>query len=337
MDFDKPAFPVRRVTGGFGIEVGISGHHTDRVERTRFMKGKPFLVAVAAFVIVLFGGVAIAGVGSFTGSDESDTAAHIEVIDEEPVKDEPVKDEPKDEPVKDEPANDEPIKEETAKDEPVDEESVKDEPEDEPAKGEPKAEEPVAEAPKDLFSITTPDDGSHVERKVVRFGGEVADGVTVHRGKYKAASEGGEWGIELVLAPGKNRVTFEAVHTSGKTEVETVTVYYDAPVEDDTPKDDPPKDEEPKDVAFTANQKYGSCGEEVPYDVFWGTAPPGSTIKVRSEFGSGSTEVGEKGHWELKVKFPTAPVGKTFEVTVKSSAGGSKTFTFTNTGGTKDH
>jgi hypothetical protein len=283
------------------------------------MKGKPFLVAVAAFVVVLFGGVAIAGVGSFAGSDGGDTAAHVPVFIEEPAVDEPVKDEPaKAEPVKEEPKEEKPIKGVPQNEEPV--------------KEEPKDEEPVKDVPKNLFSITKPEDGSHVEKKVVRFAGDAIDGVTVHRGKYTTESKGGEWAMELVLSPGKNKVTFEAAHTSGKTEVETVTVYYDAPKEEE-PKEEEPKEEEPKDVDFTAEQKYGSCGEEVPYDVFWGTAEPGATIKVKSEYGSGATEANEKGHWEVKVKFSDSKPGDTFEVKVISSAGGSKTFTFSNTQG----
>ena len=280
------------------------------------MKGKPLLVAIAAFVIVLFGGVAIAGVGALNESRSSDTASATHI---EPVADQPIEDDKPAEPAKEEPKDEKPA--EPAKEEPKDEK---------PAKEEPKDDEKEHDVPKDLFSITTPKDGAHVEKKVVRFAGEAADGVTVHRGKYKAASKGGEWALELVLSPGKNKVTFEAVHPSGATEVETVTVWYDAP------KDEEPK-EDPKDVAFTANQKYGSCGEEVPYDKFWGTAQPGSTITVSSPYGSGSTTASEKGKWDLKVKFPTAPVGKTFEVTVTSSSGGSKTFTFTNTGSGKDH
>lgn len=42
---------------------------------------------------------------------------------------------------------------------------------------------------------------------------------------------------ELLLSPGKNRVAFEALHTSGTTEIETVTVFCDAPKEQDKPKD----------------------------------------------------------------------------------------------------
>lgn len=329
-----------RVTGG----QGIGGHHTQRVERTRFMKRKPILVAVAAFVVVLFGGVAMAGVGSFAGSGGGDDAAQIETLIEEPVVDNSVKAEPAEtQPVKEQAKDEKP-----AKDEPKDEEPVKEEPKDEePVRDKPKDEKPVEVVPKDLFSITNPADGSRVESKVVRFAGEAIEGVTVHRGKYKAEANGGEWAMELVLSPGKNKVAFEAVHISGKTEIEAVTVYYDAPIKEEPkvekpkaeepkeekPKEEKPKEEEPKHIDFTAAQKYGSCGEEVPYDVFWGTTDPGATIKVKSAYGSGVTEANKKGHWEIKVKFPDSKPGDTFDVKVISSAGGSKVFTFTNTQG----
>ena len=97
------------------------------------------------------------------------------------------------------------------------------------------------------------------------------------------------------------------------------------------------KDDTYADKKFSANQKYGSCGEAVPYDKFWGTAKPGSTIKATSPYGSNSTTAGEKGHWEMKVTFPDAPVGEKFTVTITSSDGGSQSFTFVNTGGGKDH
>jgi len=85
-------------------------------------------------------------------------------------------------------------------------------------------------------------------------------------------------------------------------------------------------------VAFRASQAYGSCGEEVPYDIFSGTATPGSTITISSPYGSGSATADGYGHWERTVEFPGAPSGETFAVTA-SGLGGSKTFQFTATGG----
>ena len=84
-------------------------------------------------------------------------------------------------------------------------------------------------------------------------------------------------------------------------------------------------------VAFSATQKYGSCGEDVPYDVFSGTATPGSTVSVSSAYGSGSATAEADGHWSTKVEFPSAPRNETFAVSV-SGPGGSKTLHFTATG-----
>ncbi len=90
-----------------------------------------------------------------------------------------------------------------------------------------------------------------------------------------------------------------------------------------------PTHEDP--AKFTANQKYGSCGEDIPYDVFWGTATPGAEIWVESEYGGGATTANESGHWELRVDFPEAPVGDVFGVIVRSSDGGIADFTFVAT------
>jgi len=85
-------------------------------------------------------------------------------------------------------------------------------------------------------------------------------------------------------------------------------------------------------IEFTANQKYGSCGEAVPYDKFFGTATPGATIWVESPYGFGTSTVGEGGEWLIRVDFPEAPVGESFTVVVESSDGGRATFTFVRTG-----
>ncbi|MFQ5555364.1 MAG: hypothetical protein ACE5GC_08355 [Acidimicrobiia bacterium] len=83
---------------------------------------------------------------------------------------------------------------------------------------------------------------------------------------------------------------------------------------------------------FTAHQKYGSCGEEIPYDVFWGTATPGAEIWVESEYGGGVTHANDDGVWEIRVEFPEAPHGEVFGVIVESSDGGVEDFTFVATG-----
>lgn len=88
-------------------------------------------------------------------------------------------------------------------------------------------------------------------------------------------------------------------------------------------------------VAFAATQAYGSCGEAVPYDIFSGTATPGSTVTIASPYGSGSVTVASDGHWQQTVEFPTAPKNEPFDVTI-SGLGGATTLTFTATGSQHD-
>lgn len=105
------------------------------------------------------------------------------------------------------------------------------------------------------------------------------------------------------------------------------------------PKEEPkeeheeePKEEEHPEWEFTASQLYGECSETPPFDVFHGTGEPLSVIHVVSEFGGGSTEVGEKGGWEIKVIFESAPVGQAFPVKVKDEHGNVKVFEFVRIG-----
>jgi hypothetical protein len=84
-------------------------------------------------------------------------------------------------------------------------------------------------------------------------------------------------------------------------------------------------------VGFTASAAYGSCSEDPPYDVYSGTASPGTTVTISSAFGGGSAQADEHGHWEAKVVFGGAPLNEAFSVTV-SSAQGSVAFDFTHTG-----
>jgi len=92
-----------------------------------------------------------------------------------------------------------------------------------------------------------------------------------------------------------------------------------------------------KEHEFSANQQYGSCGEDEPYDVFWGTAEPGATIWVESPYGSGSTTANGDGGWEIKVFFNEAPFDQIFEIVVEADSGGRKVFTFIRLGSGEDH
>ena len=72
----------------------------------------------------------------------------------------------------------------------------------------------------------------------------------------------------------------------------------------------------PVEHEFSAHQEYGSCDEAEPYDVFWGTAEPGSVIYVESDFGGGQKTVSESGQWEIAVYFNDAPYDDEFQIHV---------------------
>jgi hypothetical protein len=177
------------------------------------------------------------------------------------------------------------------------------------------------------IAITSPRDGAHFEEKMIRFEGTTEPGATVAAGRYAADVDGaGNWSIVLVLSPGANGAGFTATDPAGNTARARITVYYDQP----PPPEDDGGDKEPKPpkVEFTAHATYGSCDLNPPYDVYWGTAEPGSTVSILSEYGSGSVLVDDKGDWEVKVFFPEAPKGKVFVVKAKDEFGHKKTFEF---------
>jgi hypothetical protein len=178
------------------------------------------------------------------------------------------------------------------------------------------------EAP--ILEIASPKDGEHFDTTSVTFTGITEPGVTlVASGKFSVpVTSSGEWAIDLVLGPGANGVVFVATDDAGNATQARLTVHYDAPVETTTTT------KAEKGWEFSAFQKYGSCAEPVPYDEFWGTGKPGSTITVSSEFGSGSTTVSESGEYWLRIEFPAAPFGKVFTVKVTDEFGNKKVFEF---------
>ncbi|MCB1247426.1 MAG: hypothetical protein KDB69_09175, partial [Acidimicrobiia bacterium] len=168
------------------------------------------------------------------------------------------------------------------------------------------------------FSITSPANKSETDDQYIRVTGKVAEGSRVYHDGGEAHVEGTDWVTEVKLRPGWNELWFKAVDQNGDKTKLWLKVYL---VTDDA------------EYKFTAEQKYGSCGDEVPYDIFYGTGKPGSVIEVGSPFGDGRTEVDKHGHWELKVFFEGAPVGEKFNVTVYASTGETKAFHFIATGG----
>ncbi len=208
--------------------------------------------------------------------------------------------------------------------------------------------------------ISSPSEGQVFEQREVVFEGTTEPGARVFAGEFEATvADDGSWSIVLWLSPGQNVATLKAIDSAGNISKASVTVVLaGGDNEGEKPKDDEGKGDEGKGddgkgddgkgddgkgddgkgddeeavLAFSAAQKYGSCDEDPPYDVFYGTGRTGLVVEVGSPYGSGRVEVGKTGHWDLKVFFEGAPVGETFDVTIETSDGDRKVFTFTNTG-----
>ena len=183
----------------------------------------------------------------------------------------------------------------------------------------------VADTEPPLLEITSPEDGAELEEKTVAFEGLTEPGAKVFAGKYEAdVDPSGNWRIVLVLNEGSNVARFIARDAAGNESTAAVTVYY--VIETPTTTTTTVVEEEP--AEFSAFAQFGSCSETPPYDVYYGTGEPGSTVQITSEYGSGSVVVGEKGNWEKKVIFEEAPADKPFLVRVKDEFGREKTFEF---------
>ncbi|MFV1970510.1 MAG: hypothetical protein ACC683_05840 [Acidimicrobiia bacterium] len=188
-------------------------------------------------------------------------------------------------------------------------------------------EEPVSELPDTtppLLEVTSPSDGDRFSTKIVTFSGITeTDATVMASGKFPAAvGSDGSWSIDLVLATGANGVVFRALDPAGNESEVRLTVHLDA--------EEPPATTTTTaaEWVFTANQKYGTCSEPLPYDVFSGKAKPGTTVTVSSPHGGGTAAVDVDGTWSVRVEFPTASYNVSFTVTVKDYTGASKTFPF---------
>ncbi len=190
------------------------------------------------------------------------------------------------------------------------------------------------------LTISSPTEGERFEEPKLRFAGSTEPGATVMAGPYRAEVDAaGNWDIVLILSPGANRATITATDAAGNQAAATVTVYYDPPVvtTEPRPKPEPPPPttvvEEPPAVEFSAYATYGSCELDPPYDVYYGTAQPGSKVTITSEYGSATVVAGSEGGWEKKVLFEAAPHGVVFAVTVSDGLGNSRTFEFVSYAG----
>lgn len=88
---------------------------------------------------------------------------------------------------------------------------------------------------------------------------------------------------------------------------------------------------QPAPVAFTANQTIGVRNGLNPYDDFWGTATPGTVVRLTSPFTSTEVVAGATGTWSARVTFPHAPIGITFHVKVRWGGEVRAEFPFTRT------
>jgi hypothetical protein len=212
-----------------------------------------------------------------------------------------------------------------------DEDEVAETPKPDEAKNEDIAEHEADQVPPGL-EILFPENNQHFEKKEVVFEGRTEPGAKVFAGKYQADVNGdGGWRIVLYLSPGANGVSFRAKDAAGNVSEDSINVWLDVTTTTTEPKEDGDDGEEHH-WEFSAKAAFGQCEENPPFDVYFGTGKPGDTIKITSEYGSGTTTVHDNGEWEVKVYFETAPVGEVFGVKVRDSFDHSKMFEFKRLG-----
>ena len=172
------------------------------------------------------------------------------------------------------------------------------------------------------LAITSPNDGEHFEVDTIEFRGTTEPGAAVFAGRYEATVDGGgNWSIVLILSPGANGAKFVATDAAGNETEARVTVFYDPPQPTTTTSTTTTTKAPKEEIEFTAFNVHGVSEQSPPFDVYWGTAPPGTPIYVESEYGNGSITANENGDWEVRVYFPEAPAGKEFTVKVKDDKG----------------
>jgi outer membrane biosynthesis protein TonB len=208
--------------------------------------------------------------------------------------------------------------------------------------------QPPADTVTPRIQILSPDPDSSVKTSSVLVVGLTEPGakVTYPADRPIEVGEDGMWSVEVRLEAGENRLTFTATDAAGNQATASVTVtrVVDRPRVTTTTTKPPdatttttttkPPDttttttKPPVEWTFTAHNTYGSCEEDPPYDVYFGTGKPGTAITISSEFGGGTTEVGENGEWSLKVFFPEAPTELVFTVKVTDFTGAKVHFEF---------
>ncbi len=207
--------------------------------------------------------------------------------------------------------------------------------------------QPPADTVAPRIQILSPDPDSSVKTSSVLVVGLTEPGADVSHAADQSVEVGedGMWSTEVRLEGGQNLLTFTATDAAGNQATASVTVtrVVDRPRVTTTMTTKPPETttttttkppetttttKAPVEWEFAAHSTYGSCSEDPPYDVYYGTGKPGTAITISSEFGGGTAEVGENGEWSLKVFFPEAPAELVFTVKVKDFTGAKVLFEF---------
>lgn len=288
------------------------------------------ILFLSGFSVVLLAGTAAARMGGWESDGEKSptTAAALEADDG----DGPEIDEPRTEHRDDEYVASQYTTTTQPKGDEVGEQEETDEPETEPMEeegGADEAEHEVDQTPP-MLEILFPENNQHFEKKEVVFEGRTERGARVFAGKYEAdVNDEGGWRIVLYLAAGANGVNFRAEDAAGNVSEASIKVWYDV---ESTTTTKPEEGGEEHPWEFSANAAFGQCEENPPFDVYFGTGKPGDTIKITSEYGSGTTTVHDNGEWEVKVYFETAPYGQVFGVKVRDSYDHYKMFEFKRLG-----
>ena len=200
------------------------------------------------------------------------------------------------------------------------------------------------------ISVTSPADGAEFtgagfgdDVPLLEFKGMAEPGATViartgvEPEPSVTANHDGEWSISLILQAGTNPIRFSAVDAAGNATDVTITVTY-TPDTASTTTTTAPAEEMRRDLPDETEQRAGTdpsgggdltavavTGEataEAPRGTFRGSAVPGATITLTSEYGSAETVADSDGQWSVELVFAGAPLDEPFLVTVSDDRDG---------------
>lgn len=141
-------------------------------------------------------------------------------------------------------------------------------------------------------------------------------------------------GVDQTVTTTAPATTEAEPSTTVSVEVEPTEPKATEPAAPEPKPTNPPKTEAPTttehDDELQASQSYGTCAENPPYDIFYGSTKPGGKVVIESDYSTRvEVHADGNGHWEVQVFFPTAPVDVPFTVYVVSGPF-TRQFTFTH-------